>query len=322
MKLHSFIILLALVLISLTLTTQAHAKSPDLPQGPPLLAPQVRADSHQVKPGDDVTAPIYLEFPMQVSGTPHNRVNVSNLNIVITYDTKIIKPAAKVIAGNLMAGTIFLANTDKAGVIQIAFAANHPIIASGKLALINFRVIGKAGQNSPLAIKITTVNDINGNTPTLTSVSGAVQITQKGKLGDINGNGVIDTDDAMMALKMSVGLVKENLILDVDKSNSVTSNDARMLLEMISYKKDINVKKYPDVKKDTDKDRTVTPPSSTKTLYEEYVKAYNHLTSLMHAGQTNTPEVAKAFKDYKLAKAKYEEAEKNNPTKIEDDETP
>ena len=51
--------------------------------------------------------------------------------------------------------------------------------------------------------------------------------------GDADGDGVLTVADALEALKMSVGLIPEDLVLDMDGDGSVTSSDARRILQSI-----------------------------------------------------------------------------------------
>ena len=325
MNLRIYRNLLGIVLITLLVTCSAFAQK-TAPGGRPgngrasrpvVLQTQIRFDSRQVRPESVISIPLWLEFPNR-RRSRDSQANISNLNAEITYDPSVLKPDAKVIAGDLLEGVMFTANTEKAGIIRIAFAAKDGIKTSGTLAKFTFRVIGKPGKQSPLSIKITTVNDDEGNTPNVMEVDGAIRIIQAGKLGDINGNGIIDAGDALVALKMSVGLVAEDRILDVDKRDGVTSSDARMLLRMavgetITVIEDDDHRLDP--KNDPDNERViiVKPDEPELSPYDEYIKAYNRLTSLMAAGKGNTPEAKEAYEAYRVAKKTYEEALKNAP---------
>ena len=50
--------------------------------------------------------------------------------------------------------------------------------------------------------------------------------------GDGNGDGKITALDALIALRMFVGLSPVNLVMDVDGDGRVTADDARQLLMM------------------------------------------------------------------------------------------
>jgi hypothetical protein len=168
---------------------------------------------------------------------------------------------------------------------------------------------------------------------------GSIQIQQAVVVGDLNGNGVVDASDALAALKMSADLMKEDLILNVDGQNGVTSNDARLLLKMAAkgtsvptQRKGVNqplgkgrdmplgdesrtggVTGNSNPERDTDDKTTLTPEKNNdaKRAYQEYIAAYNKLTSLMAKGQGDTPAAQRAYQEYKAAKDKYEATLKN-----------
>jgi hypothetical protein len=245
-------------------------------------------------------------------------VNVANLNVEIGYNPSVVKPSGTVLSGNLLGGAIFQANTAKAGVIKIGFASKGRVQTNGTLAQIPFQVVGQPGQRSPLKVTITTVNDDAGGTPTVTAIDGSIQITDAAVIGDINGNGIVDAGDALAALKMSVDLMKEDLILNVDKLNGVTSNDARLLLKMAAQGNASSgsgtTTTSPVVPANTSAGGggITSPPAQTpksaaaRSAYQEYIAAYNRMTSLMAAGKGNTPEASKAHEEYLKAKTKYE----------------
>lgn len=54
--------------------------------------------------------------------------------------------------------------------------------------------------------------------------------------GDADGNGILEQADALLALRMSKGLVPVNLICDVDRDGQVTEADARLILQAIVKK--------------------------------------------------------------------------------------
>ena len=193
---------------------------------------RVRADHREAEPKATVTVPVWLDFPKTFSRTGGGRVNVANLNVEISYNPRVVRPLGKVTKGNLMNNCIFQTNNAKSGVIKIGFATKGRVQTTGTLAQIPFQVIGQAGQVSPLSVRITTINDDKGRVPRATVSHGSIKILNAALPGDINDNGFIDAGDALCALKMSVDLMKENLILNVDKQNGVTSNDARLLLKM------------------------------------------------------------------------------------------
>ncbi|MFH1317173.1 MAG: hypothetical protein ABII01_06640, partial [Candidatus Woesearchaeota archaeon] len=49
---------------------------------------------------------------------------------------------------------------------------------------------------------------------------------------------------------------------------------------------------------------------TTTAAYQEYIEAYNKLTELMSEGKGDTPEAQQAYKEYKVAKERYEQIAK------------
>ena len=49
--------------------------------------------------------------------------------------------------------------------------------------------------------------------------------------GDVSGDGILSSIDALMALHMSAGNIAQNLAADVDGDGNVTSLDALMILQ-------------------------------------------------------------------------------------------
>ena len=274
---------------------------------------QVRVDKRQARQDTQVTVPVWLEFPKSGGG----QADVANINIEITYNPAIVKPSAKVIAGNLMTGALYQANTAKEGLIKIGFARKQGVKTAGTLAQIPFQVVGQPGRRSPLNVTVTTANSSDNKKPVVSAVHGYIEILKAGVAGDYNGNGVVDAGDALAALKMSVDLLKEDLILNVDKQNGVTSNDARLLLKMAVRD---NVPKPGTTGSTvrtggTDTSPMVQDPNnvSAKTAYQQYIAAYNRLTALMAAGKGNTPEAKNAYNAYVEAKRRYEASIKGRP---------
>ncbi len=52
------------------------------------------------------------------------------------------------------------------------------------------------------------------------------------KKGDVNGDGVITSVDALMALKISVGELEVNLVADMDDDGQVLANDALKIMQI------------------------------------------------------------------------------------------
>lgn len=292
----------------------------DLPPPPPPTGTlQVRADQKQVQKGQTFYVPVWLDFPKSFPRTRDGRINAANLNVEISYNPNILKAGTKIMPGNVLGGALFQSNPRQPGIIKLGFATKKGIQNSGTLAQLIFQAVGQPGQRSPLSVRVTQINDDQGRRPQTKVVHGYISILKEGVIGDINGNGIVDAGDALSALKMSVGLEPQNMILNVDKKDQVTSNDARLLLQMAvqggttvptSSKQPISTSTKEPTKEPT---VAAVTTADARRAYQEYIAAYNKLTSLMAKGQGDTPAVKTAHAAYKVAKEKYEAAIKNQP---------
>ena len=82
------------------------------------------------------------------------------------------------------------------------------------------------GANTITAVATDTSGTTATDTITVTYTPAAVTLT-----GDVNGDGILSSVDALMALQMSAGNIAEDLAADVSGDGSVTSLDALMILQ-------------------------------------------------------------------------------------------
>jgi len=215
----------------------------------------LRADKVNASPGATVSVPVYLD----------NSTGLANVNFNLIYDVRkvVVGNAEK---GSLVpATTSLVANPRQAGMVRVGLAGSQDITGSGILVKIPFKAVGKAGGRADLKLAITTTGSASGGKPAVQAIDGWIEIggpggtgtggsstgggtgtggTSTGGItdpgvkpkppggipGDFNGNGRLEAIDALQALKMSVGLIDENLICDVDGDGKVTSTDARLIL--------------------------------------------------------------------------------------------
>ena len=80
-------------------------------------------------------------------------------------------------------------------------------------------------------------NSLQENTSSITDNSSSKADIQDTPLGDLSGDGAIDTTDALIILKQVVGLIEltpeQQKTADVDKNNTVDTNDALMILKKV-----------------------------------------------------------------------------------------
>jgi len=224
------------------------AKPPDSTK--PSGGMALRADKAKASPGETISVPIFLD----------NSTGLANLNFNLVYD------ARKVAVGNTEKGSLAPASTSLAanpriaGIVRIGLAGSQDIKGSGILVKVPFKASATAGGRADLKLEITTTGNASGGKPAVKPIDGWIEIgggkpgdkpsdaipgpidkpkpsdsTPKPKPpgaipGDVNGNGRLEPIDALQALKMSVGLIDENLIADIDGDGKVTSTDARLIL--------------------------------------------------------------------------------------------
>jgi hypothetical protein len=98
--------------------------------------------------------------------------------------------------------------------------------STGSVILLNFTVIGTAGQTTALELSNIEFSDPSGyNLGTTAAINGTFTIY---KLGDVNGDGEITTADAVIALRMAVS-GEYSKMADVNGDNIVASLDALMI---------------------------------------------------------------------------------------------
>ena len=180
--------------------------------------------TRKVKSGQTVQIPVYL----------FNAKNVANMNFELTFDTAVLTVKETALKGNVYpASCSFVANAPQPGKILVGFADSKGVSGSGTAAEIRFEVKGRPGNETPLNLSVSTINDASGKELDISIGIGRVTVVGEDGLmpGDVDGDGKVTALDALMALKMSVKLIEENKILDMDADNSVTSRDAVMIMQ-------------------------------------------------------------------------------------------
>jgi hypothetical protein len=181
----------------------------------------LRAGQRSVKPGGSVTVPLWL---LKAS-------RIGNLNVEVRYDPAVVRIEGKATKGNLIGDALFDTNPGEAGKLYVGLATPRGLDGDGTIAQMTFRAVGKAGQRSPLTLRVTEINTTADAVPKIGLIHGGIEIRETGKDGDADGDGRITLADAMLALQMSIKLIPEKRACDVDRSGSVTSRDARLLID-------------------------------------------------------------------------------------------
>jgi hypothetical protein len=183
----------------------------------------IQAARRMALSGDLIWLPVYLI----------NAVDVANVNFELAYDNGVVTPDGEVVEGNLLEDAFFSANAGLSGTILAGFASSGSVDGTGTVAWVPFRVVGAAGERSPLALTVTTINDPDGAVLDIGRIDGEIRVVSDSDWveGDCDGNGWVTELDALCALQMSVELIEERLFLDVDGNGAVTSRDATVIIQ-------------------------------------------------------------------------------------------
>lgn len=202
----------------------------DLPP-PPFGSPEpasvsrmtLQAGQRQVVEGQLVNVPVWLI----------NGEDVANINFTIGYDAGVAMPEGDSIKGNLLDNALFSANTSDTGLIRAGFAQTSGLNGTGTVAYIPFRAVGKPGDRTALDVAVSTINDPDGTVLTIDRIDGQILIVGSDGVvpGDCDGDGALTEVDALCALQMSVQLIPERLVLDLDTDSQVTSRDSVIILQ-------------------------------------------------------------------------------------------
>jgi hypothetical protein len=195
----------------------------------------IRVGEHRLKQGE--TAAIAVEVL--------NPGEVSNLNVVLEFDSNVVQVQAKPTIGQVAGQRLFEANYSQSGSIRLGFAGSARITQEGTLAIVPFVASGTPGSSTPIKVQVTQANRADGQRMEPQVISGSIAIVAV----DVKPPAIqpsttlppitppaspLTTEDALKALRMSVKLLPEDLRLDVDKNGQVTSNDARIILKRVT----------------------------------------------------------------------------------------
>jgi len=156
---------------------------------------------------------------------------LGNLNLTITYPTDMLQLANSQ-GGDVPSSTLFEFNTEPAGTIRVGLADQKGVVGDFSLCRLDFELIGQPGDVAPLIGNVTLANRTDNQVVKFLVINGEIRILKDSTPGDFDGNGTIDSLDALAALRMSIGKLPEQLILDVDSDGKVTAKDARLIMGM------------------------------------------------------------------------------------------
>jgi hypothetical protein len=158
-----------------------------------------------------------------------NAENIGNMDISLSFDSSVLS-ASSLTTGAITSDSLFVHNIDD-GIINISLVDDAGISGNGSIAVITFDVIGLEGDASSLVLSVD-ANDVNGAEVDMEIMNALFSVEDEDALkGDVNGDGKINSADALLALKMAVGIIEEDLIADMNDDGTVTSIDAAEILD-------------------------------------------------------------------------------------------
>jgi hypothetical protein len=219
-------------------TTPIATSAPSQPTGPAdPNAFTIRVGEHRLKQGE--TAAVAIEIL--------NPGEVSNLNVVLEFDTNVVRVQSKPTIGKVAGQRLFEANYSESGSIRLGIAGSVGITQAGTLASVSFVASGTPGSRTPIKVQVTNANRVDGQPMEPKVISGSITIVAM----DMKPPAIqpptslppntppdrpLAAEDALKALRMSVRLLPEDLGLDVDGNGQVTSNDARVILKRVTQR--------------------------------------------------------------------------------------
>ena len=177
-------------------------------------------ESRVASPGARVLIPIRLENPD----------GVHTLEFNLDYDPSVLE-LVDVQPGSRLSVPGSGYDTDSPGVVSFDLTVSDQLNGNGSAAVVEFKAVGEVGASSALTVKDAMVMDNSGNAWSIEIAEGAFTVGTPAA-GDGNGDGKITALDALIALRMSAGIAKVHLFMDVNGDGRVTPTDARQLLSM------------------------------------------------------------------------------------------
>ncbi len=168
-----------------------------------------------------------VRIPVSLCGADR----LGDLNVTITYDPSVLR-ATGFLRGAFLGNALFDANLVPQGTIRLGMADNEGLTGNGYLTYLEFDVVGAPGSKTVLRGQVTTAHRADNDQAVQVSVvDGLFTVTAEATKGDANGDKLVNSLDALIALRMSIGKIPVDLVLDVNADGQVTAEDARWILQ-------------------------------------------------------------------------------------------
>ena len=182
-------------------------------------------------PGDSVNVQLTIRDATGITGG----------DILIRYDSSVVA-VGQVKATSLLSGMLFIVNTDILGQIKIAIASADSIL-SGSGAMVDIELMidtnARAGTKTVLELDDSTVlySESSAEVP-ISLINGIITIA--GTKGDVNGDGVIKSNDGITALQIAAGKLiptdYQKWAADMNNDGRINSADAILVLQKAAGK--------------------------------------------------------------------------------------
>ena len=165
-----------------------------------------------------------------------NATGLTGGDILVKYNTDVIT-VGEVIGTDLISNINLIINKDTPGEITLSMAGTKEI-PSGSGAMvemtINVSADAEVGTETTLEFGDTEIYDQSGATIPVNLENGVVKITQPGIKGDVNNDGRVRSNDAILSLRIAAGLMQpteyQKWAADMNGDGRVRSNDAILIL--------------------------------------------------------------------------------------------
>ena len=155
--------------------------------------------------------------------------NVTNGLLVITFDADVLTYQSFT-----SAALVFAVNTSEAaeGKLIVAYASGSAISAGDVLATLTFTYEGDV-VDTEVTIATTQRNELDE----VSEEDSVVEVSnQDALLGDVNGDGMVDTTDAKLVMQYDLGLVDASAldlsVADVNGDGLVDTTDAKLIMQL------------------------------------------------------------------------------------------